>query len=372
MDVPKTLRIALLYDLNTWILSYIAQSMKANLEADGSLELVPMKAPRNRCDISRLRKHFHVIHFLSPGDFYRIAPACAMPSVVTVHHVASRVRERLDKLAHNADVVCYINRECEQELSQLDGLNRSLKFLTPMGVDLDSLTFNSSGRDELLALTGCPPETVFLGFSAKKNSNEDDRKGIDRYNALMEKLGREFGDKVKLVIFGPGKERPFGWRHEDFSEAIRQNIILPGFLPKEKLQVLYSGLDFYVCLSRIEGGPYPVMETMACQVKNISTRVGIVGDLIEDGVTGYLVDGDNYLDRIPDLIRALDHPPPEMVAMGKLARQVVEKNRSWKKCLDLDLYRKIYAEAFKGYFERSFTSRSSKEIRLFLAEKKKR
>ncbi|MDM1674149.1 glycosyltransferase, partial [Escherichia coli] len=43
-----------------------------------------------------------------------------------------------------------------------------------------------------------------------------------------------------------------------------------------------SQIDVYVCPSKIEGTPNPVLESMACGVPVISTDVGVVNDAFGD------------------------------------------------------------------------------------------
>lgn len=54
--------------------------------------------------------------------------------------------------------------------------------------------------------------------------------------------------------------------------ADRQN----GFIPHRSMPEYYSEIDVYICASKIEGTPNPVLEAMACGVPVITTDVGIV------------------------------------------------------------------------------------------------
>ncbi|MFS3596796.1 glycosyltransferase, partial [Citrobacter braakii] len=56
--------------------------------------------------------------------------------------------------------------------------------------------------------------------------------------------------------------------------ADRQN----GFIPHAEMVNYYARIDLYVCPSKIEGTPNPVLESMACGVPVISTDVGVVSD----------------------------------------------------------------------------------------------
>ena len=52
----------------------------------------------------------------------------------------------------------------------------------------------------------------------------------------------------------------------------------------------YHGLDVYLIASREEGGPKAVLESLACGIPLVSTRVGMAPDVIEHGVNGLLAD----------------------------------------------------------------------------------
>lgn len=366
--LPAPLRVAMLYDMQTWVLGTIADQTRRHAGRAGVLEIVPMKAPRKRRHLPPLLRSFDIIHYLSPGDFYRLGPATAAPSVVTVHHVATRVNERLDSLGRLADVLCPINSECHEQIAGLPGLRGIPLVRTPMGIDTDFFQFDPDGRRKLLDRTGGPPDAVYLGLSAKKNSNEDDRKAFDRYWKLLAHLRDALDVPVRLVLFGPGREVPFGWHPEDIPDDVRHMVLIPGFLPLEELPAMYSGLDFYLCLSRIEGGPYPVMETMSCGVKVISTEVGIVPELVEEGRTGFLVDGGNYMERVPAIIRQAREGRIDDRSIAERSRAVILKKRAWAVAATTDLYLGVYQQAFDRYHARPLLGdRLGRQVRLLLS-----
>lgn len=47
-------------------------------------------------------------------------------------------------------------------------------------------------------------------------------------------------------------------------------------IPHEKMPEYYNSIDVYICASKTEGTPAPVLEAMACGIPIISTDVGIV------------------------------------------------------------------------------------------------
>jgi glycosyltransferase involved in cell wall biosynthesis len=90
----------------------------------------------------------------------------------------------------------------------------------------------------------------------------------------------------------------------------------------------YHTLDLYVVSSREEGGPMGLMESMACAVPVVSTRVGMGPDLIIDGVTGGLVDdfnGDALAQKAGQLLSLAPHDLSRL----KQAAESVVKVADW-------------------------------------------
>lgn len=52
------------------------------------------------------------------------------------------------------------------------------------------------------------------------------------------------------------------------------------FIPHSEMPDYYAKLDVYVCASKIEGTPNPVLEAMACGVPIITTDVGVVSEVL--------------------------------------------------------------------------------------------
>ena len=50
-------------------------------------------------------------------------------------------------------------------------------------------------------------------------------------------------------------------------------------IPHDEMPDYYNNIHIYVCASRTEGHPAPVLESMACGIPVISTNVGIVPEL---------------------------------------------------------------------------------------------
>ncbi len=94
----------------------------------------------------------------------------------------------------------------------------------------------------------------------------------------------------------------------------------------------YNSLDLYICASRSEGTPRPVIEAAACGVPVISTDVGIVPELIYDDVDGFIVDR-NYA-AIKSKIEWIAKNREVLPGMGKLIREKMEREFNWEFLID--------------------------------------
>ena len=59
---------------------------------------------------------------------------------------------------------------------------------------------------------------------------------------------------------------------------------------RREMVSFYNDIDVFLCASEHEGAPLPVLEAGACGRPVISTAVGIVPELIEDGANGLIVE----------------------------------------------------------------------------------
>jgi len=94
---------------------------------------------------------------------------------------------------------------------------------------------------------------------------------------------------ARFMIAGDGPDRDAIAR-QIADAGLAEHIELPGYLPRE---AFFSHVQVPVLCSNIENLPYTVMEAMDCALPVVATRVGGLPDLIDDGVTGYLVEADD-------------------------------------------------------------------------------
>lgn len=96
-------------------------------------------------------------------------------------------------------------------------------------------------------------------------------------------------ENIKLIIAGRG------FLFDEYSETIRNlglkdKIILAGYLTPSELKKYYDSADLFCLPSRSEGFGIAAIEAMACGVPVIAPRAGEMPDVIENGVTGFLLE----------------------------------------------------------------------------------
>lgn len=143
-------------------------------------------------------------------------------------------------------------------------------------------------------------------------------KGFDQLIAAAALVVKE-DPQTGFVIFGDGKLRQELER--DIAERrLEQNVVLAGF--RTDVERFLPHLDLAVLSSHTEGLPVIVLEALAARVPVVATAVGGVPEVIEDGLSGYLVppgDPAALARRIQDALRV----ESVRLAMGQRGRQRV-------------------------------------------------
>lgn len=165
---------------------------------------------------------------------------------------------------------------------------------------LDLTQYNFLPRDEararledLLAVDNLNHDSILIGCIG----NLYPTKGYEYFIRAMEHLIFEFKLPVIAIIIGEGPERAelegmikevHLAVHRGKAEIVRNKIILAGRIVNAA--ELLPAFDFYVATSVKEGFPYTILEAMAAGLPVVSTEVGGIGEIIEDGINGSLVE----------------------------------------------------------------------------------
>lgn len=211
-----------------------------------------------------------------------------IPYVLEVMHVpglpkAANAKERLYKLimwffiafdARKAKRVRVINQKQTPEFLIRAGVSKDkIIYIPAFYIDLD--TFKPMDSEKKYDLV----------FAARLEKN----KGIQLLLEAVSNIKIQIPD-IKLLVIGSG---PLKKELLDFIDQndLKDNVFFSGWLATSlDVAGAYRSAKVFVNPSYNEGGPRVVLEAMACGVPVVTTRVGLMLDVIDDGRNGLFVD----------------------------------------------------------------------------------
>jgi glycosyltransferase involved in cell wall biosynthesis len=123
--------------------------------------------------------------------------------------------------------------------------------------------------------------------------------------------------EARFVIVGDGELR-FELEQEAAVLGLEGRVMFVGWQPD--LSIVYADLDLFTLTSLNEGVGLVLVEAMAAGCPVVATRVGGVPDVIQDGITGRLVESGD----VEGLARAMR----EMLTDRARTRQMAEAARA--------------------------------------------
>jgi len=194
-------------------------------------------------------------------------------------------------------------------------------------LDLTIRVCNSVLPDNFLPFT----RTVYLGVPYKEDLMVKERQGEDFQLAMVGTLNNNKNQMaalqlltrlpkhIKLKIIGDG---PIKLQLDNFAKLnnIDDRVTWTGFVSDPTSELHDSHV--LLMLSQIEGLPFAALEAMSLGIPVISTNVGGLPELIDDGVDGYLVNANN-LSELDDLVLRLDNNEILRQQLGNNARKKI-------------------------------------------------
>jgi len=146
-------------------------------------------------------------------------------------------------------------------------------------------------------------------------------KGMDTLITALPRLLTTWPE-LQLVLAGSGDDR--AWL-EDFAEknGVERHVHFLGELSNAELAACYTACEIFALPSRGEGFGLVYLEAMACGKPVIGGTHGGAPELIQDGVTGYLVPHGDPI-QLATAIQTLLADPQHAKEMGARGRQTVD------------------------------------------------
>jgi glycosyltransferase involved in cell wall biosynthesis len=151
-----------------------------------------------------------------------------------------------------------------------------------------------------------------------------------------------------LVLVGEGPMRERLLRRSK-RLGITDRVRLEGAVGQDAMARYYAGADVFCLPSFAEGVPVVLMEAMASGRPVVATRIAGVPELVEEGVSGYLVAPGN-VEELADALERLSSSPGDRGTMGIAGRRKVVDDFDAQHCATelAKLFRTMAASPFSG------------------------
>ncbi|MGP5048346.1 glycosyltransferase [Glutamicibacter ardleyensis] len=248
-------------------------------------------------------------------------------------------REREAYVAKSADHVITLGDQMKENLTSV-GVEADKIEILPNGIGdefLNEPVDRYTARHEL----GLDIQAFYVGTVSSLVPYE----GLDTVLRAVARLQPE-NNNLKVLIVGDGTDRENLIRLAS-ELGISKYCEFTGRVPREKAHLYHAALNLFVVPRKDSAvtravTPLKPVEALASRVPVVASDLPALGELIEDGVTGYLVESSD-VDQWASSIDRLMKDPEKIAAMGDSGRELVLKTRTWSqnaKKLDR-LYRSV-------------------------------
>jgi len=243
----------------------------------------------NLKSISKFRSK--ILHFGSRSTFlpynYKLIDD-SNKIVLTWFHGTDKDKGFIEALATVSKKINIIHTSCTLTKRQLVkwGAEEDKIIIIPLGVDLS--LFKPLADDEKVKIRdeiGIPRDSICIGSFQKDGNGWGEGntpkliKGPDIFCEVIKKIKKDY--PIFVLLTGPARGyvknrlKKMGVPFKHF--YLNNYIDIPKY---------YNALDYYIISSRTEGGPKAILECFATGIPFVTTRVGMVDDIITNGENG--------------------------------------------------------------------------------------
>lgn len=225
--------------------------------------------------------HIHSASYLS---FYRksvFIGICNILNVKVVCHIHGGLFDEFYETQNRANILKYILRSVDA----LIVLSKSWESFFSKIVEKNKITvlnniIHHSAQKDKLSCNNHILHLLFLGTITET-------KGIFDLINVLEFHKQELDGKILLHIGGNGDTEKLCKLLDN--KKLNSLVKFEGWVDDEKKRTLLLLSDVYILPSYIEGLPISILESMSYGMPIISTKVGGIPEIIQDGVNGFLI-----------------------------------------------------------------------------------
>lgn len=244
------------------------------------------------------------------------------------------------------------DKNCEMLILN-QGIEKHKIYIIHYGLGFEK--FKRKGKNnDILSGFGIMPEHFLIGSIGSLHRQKAQHIFI---RAAAEMLKKGLSKDVRFVICGKG-ERELELRNLIRQLGLNDYFKLMGYIDRSMVPKILSEFDIFCMSSDIEGQPYAILEALLAGVPVVSTAVGGVMDIVENGKNGFLVRKGDYIEMAKKLTELVENDS----LRERLASNTVNSiDDRYKMSTMLDktegLYRKLCGAAHKRKVSKSLKFR---------------
>lgn len=271
-----------------------------------------------------------------------LSRACGIPAIATLHGDTDfQPNERFKSLKlaivnNGLKRIVFVSEPLRKSFLRNVPLRRDFATVIPNGID--ARRFSSNNGTKFRAELGIAPDEFVVGTVGTPRP----AKGFD---VLLDaaRILKSRSDGYRFVVVG---DLTLGRGTELFAgraaRGLTEDVVITGF--RSDVPSALAAFDVYALTSRYEGFSLALVEAMATGLPVVATRCGGPEQILDDGVTGLLVDNGSA-EAIASAIERLRVNADERRRLGNAARKAVSERFTLE--AQVRAYEQLYEDCLK-------------------------
>lgn len=260
--------------------------------------------------------HCHMVHANLLGRLVRLlAPVPVLVSTAHSINEGGRLRELFYRVTDPlTDVTTHISEVAAEHYVKVGAVPPGRIRFIPNGLDLGDFRPDPEGRRVMRRQLQLQDGFIWLAVGRFDEAKD--------YPTMLRAFARAVNGRkvVLLLVGGDGLEERMTPLVKEL--GIDRRVRFLG--TRDDVQMLMKAADAYLMSSAWEGMPMVLLEAAASGLPIVSTDVGGIGEVVQDGVNGFLVEA-REPDRLAGAIgRLMELSADERERMGREGRRLVE------------------------------------------------
>jgi len=180
---------------------------------------------------------------------------------------------------------------------------------------------NTKNQKECRKRLSIPENSFVFGFIGQIRPYKGVENLINSFRILYKK-----NKNIHLLIAGK-VSHPYQSNHfSDITKDLLNCItIVENYIPDDELQLYYNASDVIVFPYKEVLTSGSLMNALSFSKAVLAPSVGMISEVIDDGVNGFLYDKSNPNELPSSLLRCLNHPKNELIKLSLAAHETAEK-----------------------------------------------